>query len=508
MTKKGKNINQVEQAPIVMDDVYCQMEMFSAESTCKIVGISFLENVQFSWKKPNNEGVLLEAKLPYTFLKQLTAWGGVFMTDISIMKGDTTFIVPKGYASYQYKEALISSDVCIDHIVLTISIRKLRLKAKPKKAYYRSVQPINKEERNWCNGLNSFIFCEQQKKRSHQLVQIKVDNIDVRVFESGDNIQSYLVIETLLPVDFDKFASIQYSILLTLGLIRNYLVYHESFLFKSNKKGMTTTCLYEYVKMIDSVKSQYPIITPYFIGFEDVIKRNKISYCSAQLKRLKDKVQTQWIEPELIGNVATILVKYPSLQRALNILINGTHANLEYQASVFFIALETICNVCEKIMPKQKDTLVGKEKWETICERINNVITDFSENIISKDKKEQLIKNIRNKCNSVPNGEKLSRPFDYFGYKLTMLDTETLNKDRNRYLHGNVSGDSLKEQETEIFRTCCNVHKLCCILLLLMAGYDGYIINNAVLFGFKQEKKTRQLLFTQLKPKRMIVTNS
>lgn len=505
MAKEKDNINQTH---IVLDDVYNQMGIFSAESTCAILGIPLLESAQFSWRKPSNESVLLEAKLPYTFLKQLSAWGGVFPTDISVVKDGVTFIVPHGYASYQYKELPNSSNICIDHILLTISIGTLRLKAKPKKAYYRSVQPINKEERNWCKALNSFLFIERQNNMSHQLVLIRVDNIDVCVFESGGNTQSYLVIETLLPVEYDKFASIQYSILLAIGLIRDYLILHEFFLFMSNKKGMITSCLCEYKKLIDSVKTKYPIIVPYFIGFEDIIKRNKISYCSAQLKRLKDKFQSQWIEPKLIGNVATFLVQYPSLQRALSILIVGSHANLEYQASVFFIALETICNVCKIIMPKQKDTLVEKEEWEMIDERINNVITDFSENIISKDKKGQLIKNIRNKCNSVPNGEKLSRPFDYFGYKLTMLDTETLNKDRNRYLHGNVSGDSLKEQETEIFRTCCNVHKLCCILLLLMAGYDGYIINNAVLFGFKQEKRARQLLFTQLKPKRMIVKNS
>lgn len=42
----------------------------------------------------------------------------------------------------------------------------------------------------------------------------------------------------------------------------------------------------------------------------------------------------------------------------------------------------------------------------------------------------------------------------------------------------------------KLFQVSLRLHKLCCSIPLLMAGYNGYIINNCKLYGYENTVKS------------------
>lgn len=89
--------------------------------------------------------------------------------------------------------------------------------------------------------------------------------------------------------------------------------------------------------------------------------------------------------------------------------------------------------------------------------------------------------------NSCANQDKLSKCFENVGYTLTKEDKEAIKK-RNSTLHGHLSDikRELPDQQWDMFAIALRLHKLCCILLLKAAGYNGRILNNEVIFGVKE----------------------
>ena len=101
--------------------------------------------------------------------------------------------------------------------------------------------------------------------------------------------------------------------------------------------------------------------------------------------------------------------------------------------------------------------------------------------------------NLLKKVNSMNNGfnsDKLRALLVYFNYPLDKFDDITLDA-RNTMLHGSVHPKHMKKSELEnnLFQLSINLHKLCCSIALLMAGYKGYIINNRKYYGFDETCK-------------------
>lgn len=84
--------------------------------------------------------------------------------------------------------------------------------------------------------------------------------------------------------------------------------------------------------------------------------------------------------------------------------------------------------------------------------------------------------------NNPTNADSLAQPLKDAGYAL-MPNDKTALKMRNIFLHGGLTKGNLEEQTNEIFYLSLMLHKLACIIILKRAGFNGYILNNPVLFN-------------------------
>ena len=108
-----------------------------------------------------------------------------------------------------------------------------------------------------------------------------------------------------------------------------------------------------------------------------------------------------------------------------------------------------------------KDTV---NSFETNCFNNRNVILNKIENI-----------------NQLSNIDSILQSFKLLGIDLTDNDTFCIKR-RNDFLHGKIPFENEMDQSmkiTELRLIAFKLHFLICVLLLKMAGYNGYLMNFA-----------------------------
>ena len=117
-------------------------------------------------------------------------------------------------------------------------------------------------------------------------------------------------------------------------------------------------------------------------------------------------------------------------------------------------------------------------------------------NILDEEEKKYL-KNKINNLNQPPNTDKLSLPFKAVGYNLSKEEIEVI-KDRNKFLHGHLNINVNETEINKLFYTSLMLHRLCCVLILKLCGFQGYIINNKALFAKNINRPTYECGFKKI----------
>ena len=87
-----------------------------------------------------------------------------------------------------------------------------------------------------------------------------------------------------------------------------------------------------------------------------------------------------------------------------------------------------------------------------------------------------------NSMNNPTNADSLAKPLEDAGYTLSQNDKDAL-KARNTFLHGGLAKGTIEKQTNEVFYLSLMLHKLACIIILKRAGFNGYILNNPMLYN-------------------------
>ena len=69
---------------------------------------------------------------------------------------------------------------------------------------------------------------------------------------------------------------------------------------------------------------------------------------------------------------------------------------------------------------------------------------------------------------------------------------------RNTFLHGGLVKGTIEKQSNELFYLSLMLHKLACIIILKRAGYEGYILNNPVLFNCEKAVEVGEKVLIQI----------
>ncbi|WP_440120399.1 hypothetical protein [Tenacibaculum sp. Ill] len=311
----------------------------------------------------------------------------------------------------------------------------------------------------------------EEEKYSYNCLRIKLQGKTYDVIQFKDETKGYYIFECLEEQSYDEFSKSCFSIQQAIGFISSFMVGGEKFVFDDRGNVYYSN----YIR--PSIKGMYiPIVTnPYKKDFDKAVadewyqKLTRIS-----LKTLSNLTHKIHNEPEFSIAILVIL-EVTSLKSLL--VIPSSFAVIIEQLSKHLGVEETGTE-----RPIKDDELKNK-----ILKELHKVIDDKATNLT--DESILKIKRRLNEFNKpvnkkrLTNSEKLTRPFEQLGIKLTLHDINIIEH-RNDLLHGNILLKTQEEKDENtidiyMMYVSAKLFTLISKLLLKSVGYDGYVYNQA-----------------------------
>ena len=301
--------------------------------------------------------------------------------------------------------------------------------------------------------------------------------------------KEYMVIDSCVKLTEREMRNVAFSITVAIGLLAGHLFLGEYWMVASEDTESRKPVGLFYSTLTQSVKSDYSIFTTnvYSVLIPIAKKIDPVNGENRALSIIKSYNLGCAIDPisvEVFERIAGNFERYESLQRGIYILLTGTQLSLELQPGAFAIALEAICNIAKEVLPPSKASNIRKEAWEKMRPVLEKVAEEqLSAGLITQEESEFFSKKLES-LNRAFNSDKLTSLFEHFGYPLQKSDYDAI-KFRNPLLHGDIKIKKMNGTDFDnLFSLSLRLHKLCCSIPLLMAGYEGYILNNSKLYGY------------------------
>lgn len=362
---------------------------------------------------------------------------------------------------------------------------------KTEKAFYRCMIPVGSVDwyRDICT-YSAFI----KNGFTLGLIELKDADTILHVYPCYDGEKKYMVIESLTETNRENIDKYIYSIALTLGFVTGSIHLGKCFVFSSVVPEYNKQVALSYHSMRPSSDSGMRIFTTNMYYVRETLKAGRVELADKtplydQEGTFQDHLQ-DWLQADMIQSLFSLIHGDEKIARAVVTIIESANFPLEYQASVRAIVLETLAHSIPGPKPIPDDKL-----WENIKAEMEAVIGRYECNVngvrqIEESSLSILQKKI-NSMNNPTNADSLARPLEEVGYTTTANDLEAL-KMRNTFLHGGLVKGSVEKQTDELFYLSLMLHKLSCIIILKRAGFEGYILNNPVLFNCKKAVKSNE----------------
>ena len=353
---------------------------------------------------------------------------------------------------------------------------------KADEACFRCMTPIGSVD--WNRDIHTFAAFIRNGWTSG-LIELKDGDTLLHVYPCRDGDKKYMVVESLTGTTMMKMLNNVYFVSLALGFITGTIHLGKCYLFSSSEPEYSENVELAYHTMRPSSETSMRIFTTNMYYVREVLKAEKVNLQNkSPLYDSEDIFQEHlqdWIQPDMLQSLFSLIHDDDKISRAVVTIIESANFPLEYQASVRAIVLETLARSVPGPKPISDDGLWNEMKMdmEDVVKRYTN--NEVGEQQISEESLNVLSKKI-NSMNNPTNADSLARPLAEAGYELSDNDKDAL-KMRNTFLHGGLVKGSVEKQTSELFYLSLMLHKLACIIILKKAGFEGYILNNPVLFN-------------------------
>ncbi|WP_374951111.1 hypothetical protein [Mucilaginibacter sp.] len=276
--------------------------------------------------------------------------------------------------------------------------------------------------------------------------------------EDIDNDYGYIIINPKKEIDFDKLRSVVNTVITAYGFLNgNYIMDAVYYIGVKEVKGKRIP-IYYYENFNASILSNKAILDS---GNYPDIPREQRLLTSKQFDKL-----------------INLLFHNEDYLRSAYLLIEAATLTGCSQASLGAVALETITrNIQESNKPG--GMIEDKEIKRGLIYKLQKVIKGYSDTL-DKDQI-RIFSNKIDSINNKPNADKLSSAFDQLSIKLKKEEQDCINS-RNRFLHGNLpQNKDTNLSDTELLNILANrLGMLSSMLLLKLAGYNGYVIDRGM----------------------------
>lgn len=356
--------------------------------------------------------------------------------------------------------------------------------------YVRLIQPLRRNR--WNYGIETYCW-QESNFWSKGLHIITLQDGEIHTYPVKYKGENYLVTESLFPVTITRMQELAYSIAVGLGLIMCRINLDEYYIVVADSSDYSNPVGLCYKGLRSSIEGQYQIFTSNVWSLEFSLKRHpQAQYALLGIQTpegLIDQNKVCPLDMDFYSKLCLVMCENPCLTKATAIVIEASCQPMEYQAALYCLALEAITSFIngkqDSITPldnavyRQEIVPILKEAVDSLKQR--RLINDDGYSILNKRIDGGVL-------NRQANASKLTDAFSKYGYNLSKIEKDCIDK-RNPIFHGaDVGADvGLEAQFNYLFHLSVVLHKLCCILLLKQAEFDNYIINNAVLYGFDEE---------------------
>jgi hypothetical protein len=333
------------------------------------------------------------------------------------------------------------------------------------------------------------------KTSSTQMINIPLDKGNVHVGEITYHKKKYLFLDFQYACAYDEMYKTAFPTIVALGLLSGFVCLDEAYCTAYSDKGYSNPIGMRYQSLVPSFKYHYSVFTTNMhIVMNTIIEKMFGTKHDCIVKTYIERLQHQSEEiksfPSLVlGKLIQQFVDEEPLLRAAYMMINGSSMTLELQPSIISVVLETITSELEKTNNTAADNKISKNIWDNIRRRLDSIIEDSKQKGEINEKWSGILKSKVQNINSLTNKSKLTAPFKFLGYNLSKEENSAIDN-RNFYLHGHIKTDMNKMDEAfdDLQYNTLMLHRLCAILLLKNAGFEGHIINNVKLYMPKRSK--------------------
>ncbi|WP_099463096.1 hypothetical protein [Parabacteroides provencensis] len=344
-----------------------------------------------------------------------------------------------------------------------------------RKYFFRYIVPI--PNRAWHDDYDRYHY-ESHGKNIDGLIKITCPTDQIHLFQFEYKKQYYLVIESGEKYELDQFEKVAFNTLLTLGFLSGTLHLNEVFIVAANRKSFNVPVGIYFKTLRKSIKGQYSIFTTN--AYSVLMPLSAKMTAKDAKERMLTLIERHWkfridrISMEVFSNMVTLFNDHDSIARAALMTLSASWLEHEVQSGVYCIAFETLCSKIYKTHSLIAPRAISECSWNSLKPVFSDVVTNTT--CLSEDEI-KFIKNKLENLNQPTNASKLRLPFEVLGYNLSQAEIKAIN-DRNKFLHGHLNIDKGDKEIDKLFYTSLMFHKLCCVLILKLSGFEGYIINN------------------------------
>lgn len=471
------------------------IDSFKRMKEIHVQGISFMKDRHVDFSKRSN-------KFTISFDTQITEHTNVEsakfsnLQEFTFLHNNRSYIVPKDMSIItKYKDNLLedttNNTFSVDIDIHAMYSAKIKI---DRKYYFRYFVPVNKQiEYDDYDHYN--FLCKG--KSAGNLIKIARPNDEIHLYHFRYHKELYLVVESTKPCNFKDIEDIAYSTLLTLGFFSGTFHLQETYIVASKGKSFNCPVGLYYKSLRETISGQYSIFTTnaYSVLIPIARKMKAVNAEEKMMKKLDEKwkCRVERVKEDVFSKMMNLFYKHEPIARAALISLTASKLELGLQAGVYCIAFEAICNSVNKISNTKIPHVIEEKQWQDIKLALLEVLNNSS---LSQDAMLFGKKKIDN-LNEPTNMDKLSLPFNAVGYTLSKEEIKAI-KDRNLFLHGHLNIGKNENEVDKLFYTSLMFHRLCCILILKLSGFKGYIVNNLALYASNMNMPVHECGFKKI----------
>lgn len=365
------------------------------------------------------------------------------------------------FVSRNSLNSIVSSPSSTSHTyVETIKLRDFVSSSLEKQSYfYRYITPFSTDFFSEL-GTTALEVAIDENQRKVSLYLEKIDN------------HNYLTIDFKFKCTEEDLNDYSFKLLVSLGLVSNYLALSEAYIFAYNTIEMEDAEGVLFRSMPPSVHIDRPVFcNNVYSLYIPIFQRLN----GAQGEKMavdfiiKNRINKGYLSLEQFQSIVSTIFHDKNASRGAELLLYAESQPLDYRPCILSVAMESLCDM-KFFKSDTKNLYLDETHWSPIRDEIESILNSAD---VQDKVRDNMIKSI-NKINSLSNHEKLELPFKKIEYTLSSDEAKVLNK-RNIFLHGHLGVNN--DPIDTLFKESLLLERLCVILILRAGGFTGEIVD-------------------------------